>query len=551
MNTNTNNANTPAAPVLKSIRKLDVDWGPEVTTATPQPAVTVAQPEPEPEITATDRADQWKADTDWSGGAGPDWDAGQRLEHLKEDQNAANTAGFNLKAPVYALGTAVIDLGVENASKSRRDFEEMDSVNLTLEKLCNRIASEKREDVFMDMNLAHMTASGHVGRPGEHFGVNEQSFRHLCDLNGFNIGARYLWEECPVPLRALNINHQLANRKLQREMAHMKAVDLKEHAERYEANLAHLSEDDREQAMFSRFNVNKAKKLTIPDRSLTLRLRTRLSRHANPAVPRDIFAVTSQTYTPIDFTSIAAVIAGAINHGDARASFDYFYDKAAGVVDIMFHSDVKASNYSAGEIFKAFVRVKFDDARQGSVKVTAGLWRNLCLNLIILDVSEIDCGRIIHTGSHEGRIEAINKAVNKALGSIDHFVTKWDKASAQLITNPSVLVKNARGSEAEAKSWADCNTIERVAGLVNGYTKVNALPPLSRPIIAGIANAYARDALTGGSDITKAGVINAITRYANDDMDRWSADALERAAGGLTWNDRVQPVFQYVNVLAA
>jgi hypothetical protein len=47
--------------------------------------------------------------------------------------------------------------------------------------------------------------------------------------------------------------------------------------------------------------------------------------------------------------------------------------------------------------------------------------------------------------------------------------------------------------------------------------------------------------------ISLAGVVNSITRYAHEGMDRWSADALERAAGGLTWH-QPQPVFQYVSV---
>lgn len=520
-----NTDNTNNLPKIKTFTKIDMDLDPKPVT------------KPEPVV-------------DWSGGAIMSDSA--RKAHVLEDDAAAQAAGFNLKAPVYEIGTAVVDAGIENALKSRREFEAMASVEDTFNSVLKHIEAEKREDVFFSMNKLAMTSSGHVGysdNSGKWFVPTEQSFRHLTDLNGFGSGARYLWDNCSPYLRAVNVNNQLNGRTANRAKAFNEAVDKKNRAEAYERSLLHLSEDATQEAMFSRFGVTTSSKVVIPPDDIILRGRTRKSR-LESVTHRELFAVTSSTYTPIDFSDIADIVLQAV-HGDARATYDYFYDKAAGLIDIVFHSDIKAHNYSAGEIFKAFIRIKFDDARQGSVKITSGLWRNLCLNLIILDVSEIECGRVIHTGSSASRVLAIKTAVDKALESVDHFVTKWDLAS-KAITNPREIGKNSvRGKNHDVKSFNDCTTAEKVAGLVNGYIKANALPTMSRATINGITDAYFRDAITSGPAISKAGIVNAITRYANDDMDRWSADALERAAGGLTWNEKVQPTFQYVSVLAA
>ena len=459
----------------------------------------------------------------------------QRVAHLKRDELVAKAVGFDPKDPVYDLGTAVIDIGVENATRSRQEWEKgmqpADAVNEVL----GIIQDERRSDVMLDLNTVQMSASGHIREHDKApwTAMTKRSIRHLADLGGFSSGAKYFVEDCSPRVRAMNFNNQFLDRSQERASEII--------------------------STFNEMTKEEQAKVGAPDTSWPVRARTRdtaVKAIGPKAVNREVYAVTSPTYTPIDFRDIGETLVDAVNRagGDARAEYKYDRDNAAGIIDFTFHSNLLPANYSAGEFFKMVMRTKWDDAKQGSVTGSAALLRNLCLNLYILHNSEVDVFRIIHAGSVKGRLQRLYEGIMRMLDMGEHFISKWSKASAYTIDNPRVApIRVNKKAKAEIKTWNDCSVEERVAGLVMGYAKRNIIEEPTREELRQIVKAYRLDALTGGNVITVAAIANAESRAAKEALDAgtldyWRSEKFQLAAGNIA-TTTAEPMFQYVHNL--
>lgn len=455
------------------------------------PAATVATPEPEYAWAKVDVVDT----TPVPMRPAPTTEqlATDRLARVTEDRDAASAAGFAIAKTVYELGTLVNETGVANLKKSRDDFDALPSVSDGLRQLGSDIAAEKRRDRVASIRDLVYTNDGRLGRrganPSNAATFTSSSFTDLTSrLDIPTTAAKFLRRSQPLSASAAIINHRIGE---------------------------------------------------MGDDQVLVR-----ARDSKSGDGRNVFAVLSPKYTPIDLSDIAGKLLDVKAFKDAKIDVSYDWETTQAILDITFHTDTDAGNAACGEYFKAGVRLKTADNGGCSLSASSYLVRNLCLNFIILDEAEIKLDRIVHRGSLDSRLDRLVAAVSKGSASIEHFATKWTAASSQVIDTPAIPSKVVE----EIKAWADCTTEERVAGLVNGYAKQTGFQ-LSQQQVGVIASAYGRDALTGGDTITKAGVINAITRSAHEDMSRWTGDALERWAGSLTWNQAIQPQFQYVSVV--
>ena len=423
----------------------------------------------------------------------PEQLATDRLARVTEDRDAASAAGFAIANTVFELGTLVNETGVANLKKSRAEFDSLPSVSDGLHQLADTIAAEQRRDRVSSVRELVYTNDGRLGRRGTN-PSNAATFTDssYLDLTGrLDIpatAAKFLRKAQPLGAGAAIINHRISE-----------------------------SGDD----------------------SVLVRARNRKSGEG-----RNVFAVLSPKYTPIDLKHIASRLLDVKAFKDAKIDISYDWETTQAILDITFHTDIDAGNAACGEYFKAGMRLKTADNGDASLQGANYLGRNLCLNFIIIDVAEIKIDRIVHRGSLDSRLERLVAAVSKGSKAIEHFASKWSAANAEVIDVPAIPSKVV----GEIKAWDDCSTEERVAGLVNGYAKQTGFQ-LTQQQAAIIAGAYGRDVMTGGDTITKAGVINAITRSAHEDMSRWTGDALERWAGTLTWNQAIQPQFQYVSVV--
>jgi hypothetical protein len=245
-----------------------------------------------------------------------------------------------------------------------------------------------------------MLQDGRITRGGGKLDVSERAITGL----GTHVtpgGAGYL-RDCPAGLRADNLNHW------------------------FEAN--GTREDARATSKLMREWEAKGCRgpqpapVVIP-REITLRTR---DNHSSGR--RENFAVVGPRYAAHDIDKIAEqIITSPAIPADARA--DIVYDGYKSRIDVLFHSNVQPEKVVAGEMFKAGIMVKTADDGSGSIQIAAQVWRNLCLNLIIIDHAKDMVMRRSHRGN--GIAEAVEQGIADAMVKVQHFADKWSEATVQ------------------------------------------------------------------------------------------------------------------------
>lgn len=384
------------------------------------------------------------------------------------DEQAAKAAGFALRPPLYQIGTMVVKAGVENFKASRNDFDRMPGAGEALHKLAQQVKAEEREDHVVVVPEICMLENGQLAVPGNgtHL-MSERAFESLCQFTTPPGGASYL-SECPPALRALNINHWMP--------------------------------------IARRLDARKTKKqgqVVEVERELTLR--TRLSKDATG---REVFAVTGPRYGVYNIDQLAEEILAGLE-GDARAEITYDGYKVA--VNVLFHSNVPATKVVAGEIFKAGMKITAADDGSGSLKFRAMVWRNLCLNLIVIDFKELLVGSRRHIGTGESITEDVRRHLKATKEHIGYFAKRWDEASVENLCERYDLAKPE----------------DVIKGLV--LNKVVWTPGVkAEEQIERLTKAWQQE-----PGYTKTAFINAITRMAHTETWRsWEqVEELEAKAG--------------------
>lgn len=415
----------------------------------------------------------------------------ERLDRVVEDRDAAAKAGFDIVPTVYELGTKVNEVGVANLKKSRLAYEALPTVSDGLGQFMDTVSAEQRRDRVVSARDFLYTNDGKLGMRGvkpEHAAtMTSTAFGQLMGHVGMPVSVgRYLRGAKPADAAAALIN------------------------ERIQASTGEVK----------------------------VRARNDLKGG------RNAYAIVSPKYAPIDIDSIVRSLLKVPRVMDGRVEVSYDWDSTGVIIDIVFHTDIDAGNAACGEYFKAFMRVRTADNSTSSVHVSKGLARNLCLNFIILDEQEVDVSRIVHRGNPAARLLELIDAVAMSMGSLSHFVDKWTRAS-RCLNNDEIIDAKVK----DGVPWHEATTAERVAGLINGQVQSKRIQ-LSQEHVVGVTNAYFRDELTGGPDISRAGLINAWSRYAHEsDIGRFAGDTLERLAGQMAFEEPKPLLYQYVSVL--
>jgi hypothetical protein len=198
-------------------------------------------------------------------------------------------------------------------------------------------------------------------------------------------------------------------------------------------------------------------------------------------------------------------------HGDSRC--DVKYDGYHLKLDVLFHTDVKPEYAVAGEIFKAGIIVRAADDGSGSIRISTELYRNLCLNLIIIDFDKVLVGKRRHAGKNKDIGTKITEYLASADEKLSYFMKAWSGANQE-----NILTKY---------NLADISTV--FLGLTgNGVVKVPGVRP--EDLSTMLMSSWQKE-----PGNTKASVINAITRTAHEAT--WhtvdTAENLESLAGEL------------------
>lgn len=407
----------------------------------------------------------------------------------EEDELAAIAAGWSLAPPVYAIGSKVNSTGVANFRASRKEHDDKASVSEACSNLIDLVKLEDRKDLLVAVPSLSMLPDGMVTRGGGPLMVSERAITGV----GTHItpgGAGYL-RACPPELRSINFNHWTQANGFHEDV-------------RATNKLMEAWSD-------SGCNGPQPQPVMVP-RDITLR--TRLNHSSNK---REAWSFVGPRYGAHDIDTIAAqVMESEAIPGDAKC--DIVYDGYKARIDVMFHTDIQPEKAVAGEIFKAGIMIKTADDGSGAIQISAQMFRNLCLNLIIIDHAKCEVTRRKHIGS--GIHEAVAEGIATAMSKVKHFADKWSEATLE-----NVLEKYGAH---------DVEAVMR--GLVyNKVVHISGVKP--NDMFDRLMRAYQAEPGYG-----KTAIVNAVTRAAHtEEWARWTdVEDLERKGGELlfakVWN---------------
>ena len=393
---------------------------------------------------------------------------------------AAREAGFAPAQPIFERGTRVIELGVENARTARLEWEAKPTVLESCRLVYERVQQEQRDDrvvIASDLRMRNDGTLSLESDKGTRLDLEEKAFGPLLARTGIGGGA-YL-RDCWPELRALNVNHQM------RRLAE--------------------TED--------------------PTNRQTLTLRTRES-----GAGRGVFAAVSERYQAYDIDTIARAI-GMATPGDARGAVTYDGHRAK--FEVLFHSTVQPEGYVAGEFFRAGCLVRSSDDGSGSIVISAVVWQNLCLNLIVIDEATQVTARIRHIGSVAKLAREFERGFAKALGKIEHFTNAWGYARTENIVERARLVD----------ATVPHDDAEAFRGLIRGAIDSDLVPVRGQreAEVEKVYRAWERDESSATSETrySRAALANAFTRYAHEGQSsRFAEDGIQQAAGALVYSKR-------------
>lgn len=419
---------------------------------------------------------------------------GETVNEAGRDRSAADDAGaraggFTPAQPLYSRGTMVVEIGVENARAARAEFDAMPTVEQCTAGFLADFAREQRADMEVGNEVRMDKAGRLVLGNGQRLTVNERAFTPLCSRLGFG-GGDYL-AGCWPELRAINVNRWMDSYQ-------------KAHAEKVAAVVP--GED-------------------VPQ-ARTMVLRTR-----NVQGGREAYAAVSKGYAAFDADKVAQALALAMPE-DARLRVQY--DGFRSRFDVLFHSTVQPADFVAGEFFRAGITIRTDDTGGGSLRGQTFVEQNLCLNLIIIDKAVQPLFMLRHIGSVEKLAEQFRDGLAAAQDTLAHFLTAWGFARRDNI----VQAAEARG---ELEGTPLIRVSDYFAGFANGLIERELVPLRARggATVRTLQRMFVDDTSSdgpGSGNVTRAGVVNALTRYAHRvEADPFRAAELERSAASLLW----------------
>lgn len=143
---------------------------------------------------------------------------------------------------------------------------------------------------------------------------------------------------------------------------------------------------------------------------------------------RRAFAIVSPGYTAFDADKVADLVSAAFKRTDggttARAEVHMDPGSTELTIDALWHAD-RVSNFAAGDVFKAGVRISANDSGGGAIRISGIAFRNLCLNLIITSATEGEVTRIVHRGDERSMVRKIAAGLDTQIAAFARFARRW------------------------------------------------------------------------------------------------------------------------------
>jgi len=161
------------------------------------------------------------------------------------------------------------------------------------------------------------------------------------------------------------------------------------------------------------------KQVVKADKDATINLRTRLNGDG-----RSVFGVVSPNYAVVDADEIAANLAAGIDFTGAKGKLTYNPATTNVTFDALWMPET-ITDLAAGDVFKVGMRFRTNDSGKGSINGGGISFRNLCLNLIILDEKYAPTFRIRHMGDVSHVKETMLSHMEALKAGFNVFLQDW------------------------------------------------------------------------------------------------------------------------------
>jgi len=298
------------------------------------------------------------------------------VERLERQEEWLKTAGFQVPPPIYAPGTRVKPLGDRNFKLERQRVEDMPRFPDAANRVIQAIANERRADLRVELGDIRMGVDGTILVDDQELGLEVDAFQQLAVTAGFGMGTKYLTTACDAKLRAVNVNEQLDGRR----------------------------------------------------REAVLRVRE------DGEGQRSVYAIVTPTYSVVDTDHVLQEVADELKDAHTELVYDGNGIKATA----LFMPD-EVVDLAAGDIFKVGVRIETDDTGRGRVRVTAVVFRNRCLNLILIGEGAVETVSAVHKGDREKILTTVKEGVTKAREAVGPFLEAWGHARTVVVDIPATF----------------------------------------------------------------------------------------------------------------
>ena len=457
-------------------------------------------------------------------------------DRAAKDEATCARLGLALPPAFFALGTTLVDIGVDNARKSREDFEALPRAVDACAALEAEVIAEDRKAVAVGLSDLKLTERGLLtrdadpvtGREGFVFGVEKDAMQRLqADLRaklaaGGDLGivTGLGFKEPAIVAGAAGMWNGYAAALKVREV---KATERKQVS--LLTRMVEVGED-----------------------------RSRM---------RQVFAAVSEKYGEVNAGKIARACADLCEGIERRAEAqgktadvraEVVYDRSSVSIDLITHTNIAPESQTVGDLFQGGLRVTSDDTGGGSLKVRAFGRRVACRNYTIVSADGA-VTLIRHIGDPAHLLGRLQEALQASSGALATFAVQWGKACSKLAARDllrnletdrkrraemETMVNTILASDNPSTRWHAAQA-EVLDGIYRSMLITHDLAPskLVEDEVTALRRAYHDPRNVGGAtELSPAKIANGLTLRAQD-WGRHTADAAEVLAGQIVSGDEV------------
>lgn len=440
------------------------------------------------------------------------------------DEATCARLGLALPPAFFALGTTLVDVGVDNARLARAEFEAMPVASDALAKLEAEVRAECRSTIPIELSKLVITKTGELATKAD------PAATHPAKRAGFKLGLEH------DPAKQLS--------SLMRT-----AIDAKGDLG-VVTGLAFGEETTVEQAARTWNNYGKilAEREAKSGEAKEIVLRTRRVETAPGQRQTQIYAVTSTRYGKCDTNDIAAACRELVADmpGDVRAQV--MYDRTSVAIDLVTHTNVAAESQTVGDVFRAGLRIRSDDTGGGALRLSKVAYRVACRNYTVVH-ADGSVTVIRHMGDPATLLEKLQQALATQSDVLRTFAAQWNQACSKQAERS--MIENLETTRAQR------HALDSIVGMMldgKAYQKEQAelLDGIYRSVIERnnlAAKGDLEDAVVElrrahynpvnrgqASEFSPAAISNGLTLWAQG-RGRHDADAIETVAGRIISGD--------------